>query len=652
MHGHHVRTHAPPPRHASAAAVAVRVAGRSSALRRYVCRRRRLRHWPPPAHLRSLVQEKTKKLGFPASIKRRLGTLFHLNLNRTPASTFSSREKQTQVTCSAELGSLCGSMATTDDGGSWLLYLSLAAKCGGDHPHRLAGFLAVCAAACVVTCLLHWCFPGGPAWGRWWWTSRRRFGGTVIPGPRGLPVIGSMWLMTGLAHRKLAAAAERLRARRLMAFSLGETRVVVAAHPDVARELLSSPAFADRPVKESAYGLLFHRAIGFAPHGAYWRALRRVASTHLFSPWQVAASGPQRAVIAAQMVAALSSSASAAGREDVAVRKVLRRASLHNVMWSVFGRRYDLELDPAKESPETRELGGLVDEGYDLLGQLNWSDHLPWLARFDLQGTRARCARLVPRVNRFVGAIIDEHRARYPGPAVVDFTDVLLSLQGNDRLADSDMIAVLWEMVFRGTDTVAVLIEWVLARLVLHPDVQGRVHDELDRVVGRGRAVTESDSASLAYLHAVIKEVLRLHPPGPLLSWARLATSDVHVDGFLIPAGTTAMVNMWAITHDPAVWADPAAFRPDRFLAGGSSSEFSVMGSDLRLAPFGSGRRSCPGKSLAMATVAFWLATLLHEFELLPATDPARGVDLSEVLRLSCEMAAPLAVTVRPRRAV
>jgi cytochrome P450 family 78 subfamily A len=210
-------------------------------------------------------------------------------------------------------------------------------------------------------------------------------------------------------------------------------------------------------------------------------------------------------------------------------------------------------------------------------------------------------------------------------------------------------------MVFRGTDTVAVLIEWVLARLVLHPDVQDRVHDELDRVVGRDRAVTESDASSLAYLHAVIKEVLRLHPPGPLLSWARLATSDVHVDGFLIPAGTTAMVNMWSITHDPDVWAEPNEFRPHRFLGSATNEfSFSVMGSDLRLAPFGSGRRSCPGKSLAMATVAFWLATLLHEFELQPtsSSDPACGVDLSEVLRLSCEMAEPLAVTVRPRRAI
>ncbi|BAF25652.1 cytochrome P450 78A9 [Oryza sativa Japonica Group] len=553
-------------------------------------------------------------------------------------------------------------MATPEDTGSWLLYLSLAAKCSGDgdgQPHRLLGFVVVCAVAGLVTCLLHWSFPGGPAWGRWWWTRRRRRGSpcgvAAVPGLRGLPVIGSMWLMTGLAHRKLAAAAEAAGAGRLMALSLGETRVVVAAHPDVAREILHGAAFADRPVKESAYGLLFHRAIGFAPHGAYWRALRRVASTHLFSPWQVAASAPQRAVIARQMVRAIklqqrSRSGDSAAGAAVEVRRVLRRASLHNVMWSVFGRRYELQLDPGKESDEVRELRALVDEGYDLLGQLNWSDHLPWLARFDLQSTRARCSRLVPRVNRFVTRIIDEHRSSAPVAAAIDFTDVLLSLQGSDKLADSDMVAVLWEMVFRGTDTVAVLIEWVLARLVLQQDVQARVHDELGRVVGLDRDVTESDTASLVYLHAVIKETLRLHPPGPLLSWARLATSDVHVDGYLIPAGTTAMVNMWAIAHDPDVWAEPMEFRPERFI--GKAAEFSVMGSDLRLAPFGSGRRSCPGKSLAMATVAFWLATLLHEFALLPSPDPAHGVDLSEVLRLSCEMATPLAVTAWPRRVV
>jgi cytochrome P450 len=203
-------------------------------------------------------------------------------------------------------------------------------------------------------------------------------------------------------------------------------------------------------------------------------------------------------------------------------------------------------------------------------------------------------------------------------------------------------------MIFRGTDTVAVLIEWILARMVLHLDVQSKVHEELDKVVGISRAVAEADVASLVYMAAVVKEVLRLHPPGPLLSWARLAVTNTIIDGYHVPQGTTAMVNMWAIARDPDVWSDPLKFMPERFVAKEGELEFSILGSDLRLAPFGSGRRTCPGKTLGLTTVSFWVASLLHEYELLPSDQ--NTVDLSEVLRLSCEMANPLIVKVRPRR--
>ena len=210
-------------------------------------------------------------------------------------------------------------------------------------------------------------------------------------------------------------------------------------------------------------------------------------------------------------------------------------------------------------------------------------------------------------------------------------------------------------MIFRGTDTIAVLIEWILARMVLHPEVQLKVQEELDKVVGSCTAVTEDNVATLTYLSAVVKEVLRLHPPGPLLSWARLAITDTTIDGYHVPKGTTAMVNMWAIARDPCVWSDPLEFMPERFIEEQGGVEFSVFGSDLRLAPFGSGRRACPGKTLGLATVMFWVASLLHEFEWLPLDDGdggMDGVDLTEVLRLSCEMAKPLTVKVRPRRGV
>ncbi|KAH7692684.1 Flavonoid 3'-monooxygenase protein [Dioscorea alata] len=528
----------------------------------------------------------------------------------------------------------------------WAFSLTLAAKCKAIDPSRLLLLTTAILFFYFVTSLIHWSFPGGPAWGRLIMRSHRKTmiitNNNHIPGPKGLPIIGSINLMHGLAHRHLANISQTMHATRLMAFSLGYTRVIITSNHDVAREILNHSAFADRPIKESAYGLMFNRAIGFAPYGVYWRTLRRIAATHLFSPKQISLSGHHRADIAHSMIETLGliSSSSSISTSNVTIRDVLKSASLINVMASVFGRKYELG---GSECEEMKELRSLVDEGYDLLGKINWSDHLPFLVGFDLQGIRFRCSKLVPRVNHFVNRIIHQHRIR-PANSSPDFVDVLLSLQGSDRLSDPDMVAVLWEMIFRGTDTVAVLIEWVMARLVKHKEVQEKVHEELDRVVGRHRAVTESETSSLVYLNAVIKEVLRLHPPGPLLSWARLATRDVHVDGKLVPAGTTAMVNMWAIMHDPHVWENPNEFRPERFVGPGRA-EFPVFGSDLRLAPFGSGRRSCPGKGLALTTVSYWVAALMHEFE----WDSPR-VDLSEVLRLTCEMAVPLTVTLRPRR--
>lgn len=205
-------------------------------------------------------------------------------------------------------------------------------------------------------------------------------------------------------------------------------------------------------------------------------------------------------------------------------------------------------------------------------------------------------------------------------------------------------IFFLQEMIFRGTDTVAILLEWIMSRLVLHPDVQAKVQTEIDSVVVPNRSVSDSDLPKLPYLRSVVKETLRMHPPGPLLSWARMSIHDTHVGSYFIPAGTTAMVNMWAITHDEEIWANPNEFNPDRFME--ADKDIAIMGSDLRLAPFGSGRRVCPGKAMGLATVELWLAQLLQSFNWVPTE---AGVDLSECLKLSMEMKEPLVCKATPR---
>uniref|UniRef100_A0A0E0D3M2 Ig-like domain-containing protein n=1 Tax=Oryza meridionalis TaxID=40149 RepID=A0A0E0D3M2_9ORYZ len=498
-------------------------------------------------------------------------------------------------------------------------------------PLLLATTMASPLNACLLLALLFLALAffhsGGVAWAL---SSSGGHGAAAIPGPRGV-----LLAFAGPnPHRALASLAASTRGgTRLMAFSVGLTRFVVASHPDTAREILAGAAFADRPVKEAAAELMFHRAMGFAPHGGYWRRLRRLASAHALAPGRLAA---RRRAIGEETVRRVAAAMARDGA--VGVRRLLHLASLDNVMASVFGVGLG-ELGAGAVS----ELEEMVGQGYELLGTFNWSDHLPLLRLLDVHGVRRRSRALASRVRVFISKIIEERKtrrdAKYGGGGDGDFVDVLLGLEGEERLEEEDMVAVLWEMIFRGTDTVAILLEWVLARMALHPDVQSKAQAEIDAAAASG------DAAALPYLHCVVKECLRMHPPGPLLSWARLATRDAHLDlggggsaTCLVPAGTTAVVNMWAIARDGGLWRDPGAFRPERFLGDGEAAGVGVAGGaggcDLRLAP------ACPGRALAMATVHLWLAQLLRSFRWVPSGDG--GVDMSERLGMSLEMEKPL----------
>ncbi|XP_012468925.1 cytochrome P450 78A5 [Gossypium raimondii] len=470
----------------------------------------------------------------------------------------------------------------------------------------------------------YWLVPGGFAW------RKHHVYSPQLRGPVGWPLLGTLPLMGSLAHRKLANTASSLGATRVMAFSLGTTRVIISSHPDTAREILSGSSFSDRPIKESARLLMFERAIGFAHSGKYWSHLRRLAANHMFSPRRISCLEPLRQLVVDEMLVEINK-----GMEEkgfVELRGILQKGSLSNILESVLG----------SSIVEKGELGLMVKEGYELITMFNWEDYFP-LRFLDFLGVKRRCHKLSTKVRNIVGQFVKERKKC--GDKINnggnDFLSALLALPKEDQLSDSDMVAVLWEMTFRGTDTVAILLEWIMARMVLHQDIQAKVQKEIDAGICHNQ-VQDSDLPNFPYLQAVVKEVLRMHPPGPLLSWARLATHDVHVGKSFVPAGTTAMVNMWAITHDPSIWKDPGTFRPERFI----EEDVPIMGSDLRLAPFGSGRRVCPGKALGLAIVQLWLARFLQYFRWLPT---AQHVDLSETLKLSLEMEKPLTCRVVPR---
>ncbi|XP_019431650.1 PREDICTED: cytochrome P450 78A5-like [Lupinus angustifolius] len=487
----------------------------------------------------------------------------------------------------------------------------------------------------ITMSLNYWLVPGGFAWRNYHYyyndnkTNRHEKQTTKLSGPKGWPILGTLPHMGSLAHTKLANMATSLNAKRLMALSLGATPVIISSHPATAKEILCGPSFSDRPIKESAKILMFERAIGFAPSGTYWRHLRRIASLHMFSPRRIQGLESLRQNVADNMLMRVFKEMEEKG--VVEVRGILQEGSLSNILESVFGTNGCLS------EYQSGELGNMVKEGYELISKFNLEDYFP-LKFLDFHGVKRRCHKLAARVTNLVGQIVEERKRSGEFVGKNDFLSTLLSLPKEERLGDSDMVAILWEMIFRGTDTVAILLEWIMARMVLHQDIQMKARQEIEKCIDQNGQLQDSDIPNLPYLQAIVKEVFRLHPPGPLLSWARLATQNAHVDKVLVPVGTTVMVNMWAISHDSTIWEDPWAFKPERFL----KEDVSIMGSDLRLAPFGAGRRVCPGRMLGLTTVHLWLGRLLHHFTWLPA----QRVNLSECLKLSLEMKTPLRCVV------
>ena len=206
----------------------------------------------------------------------------------------------------------------------------------------------------------------------------------------------------------------------------------------------------------------------------------------------------------------------------------------------------------------------------------------------------------------------------------------------------------LQDMFTAGTDTSSIIVEWAMAEMLKNPSVMARAQEELDRVVGRGRRLEESDLPSLPYLQAVCKEAMRLHPSTPLsLPHFSFDACD-DVDGYRVPANTRLLINIWAIGRDPAAWEKPLEFRPERFLPGGGAEKVDPMGNCFELIPFGAGRRICAGKLAGMVFVQYFLGTLLHAFDWsLP--DGEEKVDMSETFGLALPKAVPLRAVVTPR---
>jgi cytochrome P450 len=197
-------------------------------------------------------------------------------------------------------------------------------------------------------------------------------------------------------------------------------------------------------------------------------------------------------------------------------------------------------------------------------------------------------------------------------------------------------------MVVGGTDTSSNTTEFMIAEIMNQPEVMRKAQQELESVVGKDKIVEESHIHKLPYLHAVMKETLRLHPALPLLV-PHCPSQTCTVGGYTIPKGSRVFVNVWAIHRDPSVWENPLNFDPERF----SNDKWDYSGSDFNYFPFGSGRRICAGIAMAERMVMFSVATLLHSFDWkLPQ---GHKLDLSEKFGIVLKKKIPLVAIPTPR---
>ncbi|XP_057458908.1 cytochrome P450 71AU50-like [Lotus japonicus] len=260
---------------------------------------------------------------------------------------------------------------------------------------------------------------------------------------------------------------------------------------------------------------------------------------------------------------------------------------------------------------------------------------------FDLQGLVRKFKKVHEEFDQMLEQIIKDHEASsrlsdQKSRQSIDFTDTLLSHmhQSKDKniINKTNLKAILLDIILGSLDTTIMTVDWAMTELLRQPKAMTKLQDELKNVVSMGRLVEEADIPKLPYLHMVVKETLRIHPPAPFLV-PRECSEDITINGYFIAKNSRVLVNSWTIGRDPKSWSDNAEnFYPERF----HNTDIDSHGLHFEFLPFGSGRRLCPGMQLGLTTVPFILAQLVHCFNWeLPLGMSTDDLDMTEEFGLT-----------------
>jgi pentalenene oxygenase len=236
----------------------------------------------------------------------------------------------------------------------------------------------------------------------------------------------------------------------------------------------------------------------------------------------------------------------------------------------------------------------------------------PQLDRLPLPGKR-RYDRSRARLRQITEGFIAQYRQE--GTDHHDLLSALLTTSQDGRsLSDTEICDQVVTMFVAGTDTTAAVLAWAVYLMARHPDVQERLQQEADTVLTGGTA-TWDDLPNLAYTRSVVTEILRLYPPGWMLT--RTVTTDTELGGHHLPTGTALVFSSYLLHRIPEIYPQPERFDPDRW------ADRHAPASPGTFMPFGHGARKCIGDTFAMTEDTLGLATIAARWNVRLTSDQA-----------------------------
>jgi cytochrome P450 len=280
--------------------------------------------------------------------------------------------------------------------------------------------------------------------------------------------------------------------------------------------------------------------------------------------------------------------------QEIELHPRLQRLTLEIILRAVFGLDTGARLDSLRELL-TRILA-FAESPLSLL-----PPPPPWLSRFT---PMAGFDRLGEQVDKHIYELIEQRRGED-----ADGDDVLALLLGATHEDGSPMSAQelrdeLMTALTAGHETTASQLAWAFSRLAHEPFALGRLRHELD------------DGEDEQYLTATINEILRLRPVLPNAE-PRLVKQPIEIGGFLYQPGVMLLADAYSLHHDPDIYPDPHAFRPERFI----EAEGGQAPGTYTWIPFGGGRRRCLGASFAQLEMKIALRAVLTRYEMRPVGD-------------------------------